>query len=507
MAGSTDPRTPCIIGVAQQTWHLAGTEAAPEPLRMMEQVVREAAADTDAPAADVLAAVDDLRVVYCMSWPYDDPAQRVAEALGLRDGGRSYSGLSGTIPQQLLTGAATDIVAGDLDVAVVTGAEALDTVRRLKKAGERPAWSFRHPERPPFPLEAPFHPAEMAHNVFQAWLTFAVREVARRARTGAAPDDYSASIGRLMSGLSEVAATNPHAWFPLARTPEELSTPSPSNRLVGYPYTKLEVAIMDVDMAAAVIVASHEAADRLGVPVEQRAYLRGAAYATDAVYVAEHPDLSRSPAMAWAFDRSFRQAGLDGVADWDRIGPVDLYSCFASSIHFACDALGVDPLEPGKPLTVTGGLPYSGGPASNYLGHAISSLVGRLRAEPGSLGLTTGVGMHMTKHSAALYSTEPPPEGWRPLAEQPPEPERLPIVDTYTGEASVAAYTVVHDRDGAAEWGLLVVDVPDGVAYEAGRAYALVHDSDDLARLEAEECVGVAVTLAPGPNDSNVARL
>ena len=85
--------------------------------------------------------------------------------------------------------------AGRSDVAVVTGAEALDTVRRLKKAGERPAWSHRDPEKKPFPFEAPFHPSEIAHEVFQAWLTFAVRDVARRGRAGIEPEAYRRQMG------------------------------------------------------------------------------------------------------------------------------------------------------------------------------------------------------------------------------------------------------------------------------------------------------------------------
>ena len=109
------------------------------------------------------------------------------------------------------------------------GAEALDTKRRLKKAGERPAWSHRHPEPPGFPFEAPFHPAEIAHEVFQAWLTFAVRDIARRARLGtrarAAP---AAASAQLLAPFTEVAAANPHAWFPAARTAEELVTPTPT---------------------------------------------------------------------------------------------------------------------------------------------------------------------------------------------------------------------------------------------------------------------------------------
>jgi acetyl-CoA C-acetyltransferase len=65
-----------------------------------------------------------------------------------------------------------------------------------------------------------------------------------------------------------------------------------------------------------------------------------------------------------------------------------------------------------------------------------------------------------------------------------------PIVDTYAGPASVAAYSVAHGRDGAAEWGLAVCDLPDG-----GRAYAKLLDGDLLAATEREEWVGRSVEL------------
>ncbi len=492
---AVDPRSPCLIGVAQRTWHLAGTEQAPEPLAMNAEVVRAAAADTDAAVDAVLAAAERLDVVHCMSWPYDDPAGRLAEALGISPRLRAYSGIGGTVPLQLLTSAAESIVRGELDVAVVTGAEALDTVRRLKRAGDRPAWSHRDTEPRPFPFEAPFHPAEIAHEVFQAWLTFAVRDVARRARLGAAPAEHSAAIGSLMASLSEVAAGNPHAWFPVARTAGELATPSAGNRIVGFPYTKAEVSIMDVDMAAAVIVASHAAAERLGVPADRRVYLLGAACAADPVYVAEHPDLSRSPAMGRTFASALGQAGV-GIDDVARL---DLYSCFASSVTFACDALGLDPLAPGRPLTVTGGLPYAGGPGSNYGSHALAAMVGELRADPGSLGLVSGVGMHLTKHAAAVLGSTPPAVPWRPPPADAVEPERLAIVDTYEGDATIAAYSVVHGRDGGApSWALAVVDLPASASADGqARAYARLEDPADLAEMEATEGVGRSIHLAP----------
>lgn len=476
---TVDPLTPCIIGAAQQTWHLAGDEQAPEPLEMATTVVHAAAADARA-ARDVLAAVQSLRAVHCMSWPYDDPAGRLAESLGIAPAHTLYSGIGGVVPQQLLDDAAGQILRGELDLAVVVGAEALDTVRRLKKAGERPAWSHRHPSPPPFPIDTPFHPSEIAHEVFQAWLTFAVRDIARRARLGTPPDAHRRAIGQLMAPLTVVAASNPHAWFPVVRTAAELVDVTPDNRLVGYPYTKQTVAIMDVDMAAATVIASHAEADRLGVPAERRVYLRGWGDALDAVEVAAHPDLSRSPAMAWAAGEALRRSGL-GIDD---LAAFDLYSCFASSVSFALDALDLDADDP-RGLTVTGGLPFCGGPASNYVSHSVGRLVDRLRSTPGSAGLVTGVGMHMSKHVAAVYSTEPGTV--REPTEAPPAVVR-PIVERTDGPATVLGYSVVHDRSGDAAWALVVAELENG-----SRCYGRVDETTVLADMEAREWVGERV--------------
>jgi acetyl-CoA C-acetyltransferase len=494
---AVDPRTPCIIGVAQRTWHLSGDEQAPEPLHMQAEVVRAAAADAGA-SGSVLDAVDGLDVVYCMSWPYDDPAGRLAAALGIEPARRAYSGIGGTVPQQLLGAAADRILRGESDVQVVVGAEALDTKRRLKKAGERPAWSHRDPEPPGMPFEAPFHPAEVAHEVFQAWLTFAARDVARRAAHDETPDGHRERLGALLAPMTEVAAANPHAWFPTPHSAAELITPTPDNRLVGYPYTKLMVSVMDVDMAAATVIASWEEADRLGVPDDRRVALRGWSYLTDPVYVAEHGDLGRSPAMAAAAGRVLDSAGV-GIDD---VAHLDLYSCFASSIDFARDALGLAPGDD-RSVTVTGGLPYAGGPASNYLSHAVASMVERLRDDPGSVGLVSGVGMHLTKHVYAAYSTTPGPIVPADDADAQAEldvanPPRS-IVDTWTGPAGLAAYSVVHGRDGAAQWGLGVCELDDG-----SRAYARTEDPGVLAAWEAEEWVGRPVRLEA---DGQVNRL
>ena len=287
--------------------------------------------------------------------------------------------------------------------------------------------------------------------------------------------------------MTEIAAKNPHAWFRIPRSVDELITPSPDNRMVGYPYTKYMVSIMDVDMAAALILASEAKADELGVPVERRVYPRGWCYATDPVYLAEHDDMWRSPAMKAASGEALRIAGI-GVDD---IGRFDLYSCFGSSVNFARDALGLHGGDE-RPLTVTGGLPYHGGAGSNYMTHSIAQMADELREAPASYGMVSGVGMHMTKHVYGVYSTTPGPVG-------PPEQAavqraldeggHVPIVDEHAGPATVVAYSVVHGREGP-EWGVAVCDVPGG-----GRCYAKLDDPELLTRAEEEELVGAQLEL------------
>ena len=198
MEGPLNPSTPCIIGVAQRTVR-PDEGPAPEPLDLWADVCRAAADDTGAAIERVLAAANSLAVLYCQSWPYDDPVGRLATRLGIEPADRYYSGIGGTTPHVLLQRAAAAITAGQADVAIVVGGEALETVRRAKKAGERLPWSHRDPEKKPFPFEAPFHPAEVAHSVFQAWLTFALFDVGRRAEHGDAPAAYRQALGELFA--------------------------------------------------------------------------------------------------------------------------------------------------------------------------------------------------------------------------------------------------------------------------------------------------------------------
>lgn len=470
-----------MIGASQ---HTVRDGRAPEPLVSWADRVREAA--DVAGVNDVLPHIDSLQVGYCQSWPYDDPVGRLAAELGASPRHRVYSGIGGTTPQDLVNRTALAMGRGEMDLAVVCSAEALATARAAKKNGERLPWSHR--KSSPFPWEPP-HESEIAHEVVQAWETFPLWDTARRAALGSSLERDAAEAARMMAAMSVVAAANPHAWRPTALDAETVGTPTADNRYVGWPYTKHEVAVMDVDMSAALLLATAERADALGVAEDRRLYLNGWAYAEDPASIAARSDMSRSVAMAVAGRNALASAGIR----LDDVDVIDLYSCFPSSVRLACDALGLA-LDDRRGLTVTGGLPFAGGPASGYLTHAIASTFDRLTRNPGH-GLVTGVGMHLAKHVAAVWSSAPAacapvvPDLTRLQAEVDAEQPCEPLLVTWSGPATVRAYTVAHGRDGAPARGLVVLDTADG------RALARVHEADLLADAESRELVGAEVTV------------
>jgi len=470
----------CIVGTARRTWN-EPSEKVPEPLGMWEEVARRAIDDVGT-RSHVLGQIDHLGVVHCQAWAYDDPVARLGQRLGRPGVPGTTSIVAGTSPQRLLDAAAERMARGEISAALVVGAEALATQRRYASLGEPLPWS--HPsDQPPLSrelLETWHLPTELAHGVLPAWLTFALLEQARWAARGARTSDREAMV-ETMASLSRVAAVNPDAWFRTARSSAELRSTERSNRPVATPYTKHMVAFPNVDMAAANLLVTHELADRWGVPEDHRVYLRGWGFARDASHLAARGDLASSPAMRAAQGNALARAGMAV----DEIDVFDLYSCFASAVAFARDALGLEPDDP-RPLTVTGGLPYHGGPGSNYMSHSISHVVSRLRSGEARNAMVTGVGMHMAKHVAAVYSTEPgtavPAPDDDAQANVLPEEATDPIVvERVTGPVVLKSATVVHGRDGGPDHVVAICGLPDG-----RRCYARTDDPDVISAVTSD---------------------
>jgi acetyl-CoA C-acetyltransferase len=86
----------------------------------------------------------------------------------------------------------------------------------------------------------------------------------------------------------------------------------------------------------------------------------------------------------------------------DQIDHADIYSCFPCVVDQAATQLN----RKEKPMTLTGGLPFFGGPGNNYTLHAICEVVTACRRVPGSIGLAHGNGGWMSKQAVGLYSAD-----------------------------------------------------------------------------------------------------
>ncbi len=256
-------------------------------------------------------------------------------------------------------------------------------------------------------------PAESAIGLFAPMHVYPLLESVVAAREGRDAPTHRLAMGRLFAPFSEVAATNPYAWFPQAWSPEEIATPSPENRIVCEPYTKRMSAFLGSDQGAALLVCSLAAAQRAGL-ADRAIFVWAGAEATDVRAPSARPDLGRSAGIAAAGEALFEAARVaaESPVGVDDLELLDLYSCFPSAVELAGDALGIATDDP-RGLTVTGGLPYFGGPGNNYTTHSIAALTERLRRSDDGLGLATGLGWYVTKHALGLYGRKRPPGGFR----------------------------------------------------------------------------------------------
>ncbi len=454
-----DDRTPVLVGAAQFSRHLTTDQLdrATEPAEMSADAARAAAADSGAP--DLLDHATGVWVVDAMGWHYRDPCAAVADRLGIEPKHRLRAGVGGDTPSVLVNRAAAAILAGEHDLVLLCGAEAVRSRRLARKVGVRLPWSTQPDDTPePELLNAekahrdPVHAAEHAVQLGLPVHYYPLLEHALRARLGRDRAEHTRVIAELWSRFSEVGAANPDAWRPTAYTAEQIATPGPDNRLVGDPYPKLMNADIGVDMAAAVVVCSVGVARAAGVPAEKWVFPLAGAASHDHWFVGERADLGDSPAI-----RANGRAALDAAGiGLDDVAHLDLYSCFPVAVEVGADALGLPLDDPARPLTVTGGLTFGGGPGSNYVTHSLATMVHRLRADPGAAGLVTGNGYYLTKHAVTLLGSRPPERPFRAVdtqAQVDAQP-RVEVLADHHGSARVEAYTVMHGADGAPEYAI-----------------------------------------------------
>ncbi|MEO8602104.1 MAG: acetyl-CoA acetyltransferase [bacterium] len=489
-------RQPILVGVGQLTHRAADPSEVMEPLEMMAVAARRAAAD----AGIDQQQVDDLTVINSISRNYADPAGFLAERLGCTPRRSLYTAMGGNSPQWRVNETAARIARGEVRLALIAGAEAMAGLGMARKAGVKLAWAAEgHPEMIGDSRWGN-NEVEQRHQAQMPTAVYPLFENALRAARGWSIARHREYLGELCAGLAAVAKDNPYAWFRDGKTAAQITTVNDANRLIGWPYPKYMNAIIAVDQAAALLLTDSETARGLGIPAEKWVYVVGCGDATEHWYISDRVDFSTAPAIRAAGAAALAQARLA----IDEIDFFDLYSCFPCAVQLGADMLGV-PLDDPRPRTVAGGLPYHGGPGNNYVGHAIACMVERLRSQPGTRGLVTGVGWYLTKHAVGIYQSAPPqhaferadPATTQAIVDADAHPQ---LADAANGSATVETYTVMHGRDGQPATGVVVARLADG-----RRCWANLSDRAVLERIEREEFIGAAGRVAHDA-DSNTNR-
>ncbi|TDJ63245.1 MAG: acetyl-CoA acetyltransferase [Proteobacteria bacterium] len=454
--------TPIIVGVGQFVSRetpthghvLSALDIAGEAGR---RAIHDAGAKTDLNAeVEVMAVLrlfeDSTRKVAIVTNPFggsNNVPGSIARRIGVSPRENIYCAVGGQTPQRLVNQMSERIHRGEIGCALLVGGEAIANIKYATRNGIEIDWNEELDDDftdlwPVNNADNMVSAYEMAHGLFLPVQAYPLFENVWRHKAGHSVEQHRRVMGTLFSRFTQVAAANEYAQFPTVRSAEYLATPSAENYLLSEPYTKWMVAQDSVNQGAAVLLTSVGNARAWGIPEHQWVSLHGYGDCDD-VNVIDRPDLSVSHAQNLAVGRALESAGRR----IDEIAHIDAYSCFPIAVLSACTAMGLDPATE-RPLTLTGGLPFFGGPGNNYAMHGIAEAVARVRGEPGSYALVIANGGYLSKHSVGVYGPAPLAE-WRAvdsseIKQQLQAHPRAPVTETPHGAGVIESYVAAYRR-------------------------------------------------------------
>lgn len=496
-----DPRTPVVVGVGQFTERIDDADyRGMSAVDLATEAVRAALADTGADVGAVARAIEVFAGLrqFEICTPFTDPplgasdnyVRSVAARVGADPARAILEPIGGNGPQKLVTEFGGAIAAGDVEVALILGSEPGSTAKYFSKRDEKPDFTEHvggQLEDRGYGFEQYMSEYTAGHGLTGAPVQYGLLDNARRARLGLGVEEYRRAMAELFAPFSKVAAKNPFSSSPVERSVEEIVTVTDENRMICDPYPRLLVARDTVNQGAAVLVMSVAAARRLGVPENKWVYLRGHADQTEQDLL-DRVDLSVSVSARQAVAEALRVAGI-GIDD---VATFDLYSCFPYPVFAVCDEFGLAADDP-RGLTLTGGLPYFGGPGNSYSLHGIAETVAEMRDRPGSFGLVGANGGVMSKYSVGVYSTAPADWAADRSAALQDDIRALPTVPVTRhaqGAATIETYSVRYD------WPVRTGIVIGRLDADGSRFLAMTTDEDLVALMSDEDPLGARIVVS-----------
>ncbi|WP_457553760.1 hypothetical protein [Desulfobacula sp.] len=472
-----------------------------DPMGLMMQASQRAAEMMT--SKTVLNHLDGIMVVRNLSRHYRSPARQLAQNLSATPKFLSVSGIGGNSPQTLINIAAGMISRNEIDSVLIAGAEAY--VQRNPDFKKIESALFRGiPKNYSKDDLIGSTPLENQHGIKHPMQGFPLFETALWAASGLDLNAYLMKIGKMWSEFSKTAAGHPYAWTKSMKTPEEIITPGPANRPVAFPYTKYMNSFVTVDQGAAVILISEEAAKKYLQKNRQTVYFLGGGYAQDRQrFMIEKSDFTSSPPLKTAVEKALTRSCIH----LENLDCFDLYSCFPCAVSIAKKMIGIKEDDP-RPLTLTGGLGFFGGPGNNYSLHGVATLAEKISLGEKSTGLITALGWFMHKHAAGVYGSNPSKGEFKNhdvkdqkecfAGEKP-----VKIKDQIKGMGTIETYTIIYTDNHEPSYAVLY-----GKTLDDFRFIARSCQPDILHQFTSKNWVGEKINIDYNPSKNmNIANL
>jgi acetyl-CoA C-acetyltransferase len=468
---------PVLVGIGslQQKGSFAELD---EALILMEKVTLEAIEDTQAP--EIKRYIDEIQIPKGY-WAYRDPGKWIAEKHGFPKAKTSVTKI-GVLQQNLINSACQKIVNGDIRASLIVGGEARFKIIQALKEGlvfEEMKLTV-NPDHYVKAKEDLYISEELDALGMMAVGYYAIIESAIRYKNKRTLKEHEKFLGDSYERFSIIAAKNPHAWNQNAFTSEEIQTSSPKNQRIAYPYNKLHNSSWNVNQASALILTSEEIANKLGIPNSQRVYPLVSSETNHMIGVIQRPDLTNPIGLQLATDYL-----LETTAN-NQIYPslYELYSCFPAAVQLFSEALKVpDSID----KTITGGMPFAGGPLNNYMLHATAQMLMKIREHTNEVGLITGVSGMMTKQALAIWGKNPLMDFESKDVTKEAEKIEIPVPmsNLEKGSARIIGCTTLYEK----------LNPLKAVFYaEDSQGHRLVLTSNEekiIKQVEEEECIGI----------------
>ncbi len=416
-----------------------------EALHLMDKAVKEALSDSG--NEHVKDYIDEIRIPKGF-WRYRDPGKWIARNNNFKNIPTTYVTKIGVLQQNLINEACQKIETGEINASIILGGEA--RFKQLRAVIEKKEYfETKLDENPDFYIKAKedlYGDEELAELGAMAVGYYATMETAIRKNDGEGIEEHQNNIALMYEEFSKIASENKDGWLNHPYAKEDILETSKKNKMLAYPYNKLHCTSWNVNQSAAIIICSEELANELEIDNKKRVYPISSSENNHMIAIQQRPKLYESLGMTYAANSINKMIERLDI----KLDAYDLYSCFPAAIKMFTKSLELDSEIP---KTVTGSMPYAGGPLNSFVIHSTVKMIQKIRALEVEYGLITGVSGMMTKQSFCIWGKEYKEHFIFDDVTERAKLDESPIElsNISEGKGEIIGYTIIEGNENAAK--------------------------------------------------------